>query len=48
MRDGDKVLAVNGTPVTNWDELKKAVGAHPGEPIDVTVERDGHDARTPR
>jgi regulator of sigma E protease len=40
MRDGDKVLAVDGAPIADWDSLKKAVGAHPGEPITVTVERD--------
>jgi regulator of sigma E protease len=40
MREGDRVLAVNGETVHDWDQIKKAVGAHPGEPITVTVERD--------
>src|SRR5580658_3950260 len=41
MHDGDKVLAVNEEPIENWDRLKRAIGAHPGEPIAITVERDG-------
>ncbi len=40
MKDGDKIVAVDHLPVHNWDELKKTIGAHPGEPIDITVERD--------
>ncbi len=40
MRDGDKVLSVNHAPVHDWDELKKAIGAHPGEQIVLSVERD--------
>ncbi|HEY1691332.1 MAG TPA: M50 family metallopeptidase [Polyangiaceae bacterium] len=35
----DRILEVNGAPVKNWDELRKAVGSHAGEPIDLTVER---------
>jgi len=42
MRDGDKILAVDQQPVANWDQLKRAIGAHPGERIVVTVERDHH------
>ncbi len=41
MRTGDRVIDVNGEAVHNWDELKKAVSAHPGEPITITVDRDG-------
>jgi regulator of sigma E protease len=41
MRDGDKVLAVNGESIKDWDQLKKAIGAHPGDAITVKVERDG-------
>src|SRR5579863_10529048 len=36
---GDRVMEVNGAPVHNWTELRKAVSAHPGEAIDLTVER---------
>lgn len=40
VRDGDHVMAVNHERVHDWDELARAIGAHPGEPITVTVERD--------
>src|ERR1022692_807017 len=30
MRGGDKVLAVNGENIKDWDQLKKTIGAHPG------------------
>jgi regulator of sigma E protease len=41
IRDGDKVLSVNDEPIPNWDALKKAVSTHPGQPIDMKMERDG-------
>ena len=47
---GDRILEVNGSRVHNWDELRKSVSAHPGEAIDLTVERNGqlaHKAVTP-
>jgi regulator of sigma E protease len=40
MHDGDKIVRVDGTPIPDWDALKKAIGSHAGEPIVVTVERD--------
>ena len=39
MRDGDKVLAVNGEAIKDWEQLKRAIGAHPGELVTVLVER---------
>jgi regulator of sigma E protease len=39
MLDGDRVLSVNGEAIRDWDQLKKVVGAHPGEPVDVEIER---------
>ncbi len=41
MRDGDRIVSVDGTPIATWDELIKAVGSHAGEPIDIIIERDG-------
>ncbi|WP_026929238.1 site-2 protease family protein [Glycomyces tenuis] len=42
MRDGDRIAAVEGTAVTDWDSLLEAVGGlTPEEPVEVTVERDG-------
>src|SRR5579859_3934629 len=33
METGDRILAVNGTDVHTWEELKRSVSAHPGESI---------------
>jgi regulator of sigma E protease len=47
---GDRILEVNGAPVHNWEELKKSVSAHPGEEIDLTIDRSGqtvHKSVTP-
>jgi regulator of sigma E protease len=41
LRDGDRVLEVNGEHIADWNGLKTAIGKHPGEAIDVTIERDG-------
>ncbi|MBS2012308.1 MAG: RIP metalloprotease RseP [Deltaproteobacteria bacterium] len=41
VQDGDKFLSVNGDSVKDWDQLKKMIGAHPGEKIDLEVERNG-------
>ncbi|WP_460496280.1 M50 family metallopeptidase [Glycomyces tarimensis] len=42
MRDGDRITAVAGQAVTDWESLLDAVsGLEPGEPVEVTVERDG-------
>jgi regulator of sigma E protease len=41
VESGDKILEVSGTAVHNWDELKKQVSAHPGEPVDLLLERGG-------
>jgi regulator of sigma E protease len=30
---------VNGEAIADWDHLKKVVGAHPGEKIDIEIER---------
>jgi regulator of sigma E protease len=47
---GDRVLAVNGQAVRTWEELRKSVSAHPGEAVDLTIERGGqplHETVTP-
>jgi regulator of sigma E protease len=37
----DKIREVNGAPVVTWEELRKAVSSHPGEAVDLTIERGG-------
>jgi regulator of sigma E protease len=41
IQNNDKIVSVDDKAVTNWDELKAAVGSHPGEAIDVGIERNG-------
>ncbi len=41
MRDGDRLVKVNGQGVHSWDEIKGLISTHPGETIEVLVERDG-------
>ncbi|HTS51983.1 MAG TPA: RIP metalloprotease RseP [Burkholderiales bacterium] len=36
---GDRVLAVNGTQITSWDQLVKAIRASPGVAVELTVRR---------
>jgi regulator of sigma E protease len=47
---GDRIVEVNGAPVHNWEELRKSIGAHPGEAVDLSIVRDGqslHKSVTP-
>lgn len=37
----DRVLDVDGHPVHTWEELRKAVSAHPGEPVTLGIDRRG-------
>jgi membrane-associated protease RseP (regulator of RpoE activity) len=41
MADRDKVVLVNGVAVPDWSSLKGRISEHPGEAIQVTVEREG-------
>lgn len=38
---GDKITAINGTAVTEWDEIRPLVNASQGEAIQITVNRGG-------
>ncbi len=41
LETNDKVVAVNGKAVDNWDELKSVIEKHGGQPITITVLRNG-------
>jgi regulator of sigma E protease len=41
LREGDRIYAVNGVRVTDFDELYSAVQDSEGRPIDLSVDRDG-------
>jgi regulator of sigma E protease len=40
---GDRIVSVNGEGIHDWDHLKRVVGGHAGEKIDIEIERN--DAR---
>jgi regulator of sigma E protease len=41
LRPGDRVRATNGTAVETWRAWVEMVQAHPGQAMDIEVERDG-------
>ena len=41
LKDGDTIVEWDGTPVTEWDQLRTLVGETPAEATDVVVDRDG-------
>ena len=45
LQSGDKVLAVNGQPVSSYDDLRARISASPGRPITLTVVRHGSDVQ---
>jgi regulator of sigma E protease len=41
LRPGDRVLAIDGRPVSSWEGLVAEVQDHPGQPATLLIERDG-------
>jgi regulator of sigma E protease len=41
VREGDRVVAVEGAPIGDWQELVAALESRPGQPVALAVERDG-------
>lgn len=41
LREGDRILAVDGEEVGNWPDVSFALMTSPGRPVGLTVERDG-------
>lgn len=41
IRDGDRIVAVEGEPINHWDQLQTIIGKRPGEVTRLTVERAG-------
>ena len=39
LKPGDKVIAVNGQPVTEWEEMSKLIKKSGGKSIQITIER---------
>lgn len=40
IREGDRILAVDGKPVANWNDLQNQVTRHPDEDVSLTIGRD--------
>ena len=43
LQPGDTITQIGDRQIESWTDLKAAVGAHAGEDVSVTVERDGHE-----
>jgi regulator of sigma E protease len=41
VRGGDRVVAVDGVPVAEWEQLAKIIHGSPGKTLQLTIERDG-------
>ncbi len=41
IQKGDRIVAVNGQGIRDWNHLKTVVGTHPGEKVDIEIERKG-------
>jgi regulator of sigma E protease len=41
LEDGDRIVSIDGEGVADWDSIQKAVRAHRGVAIPITVERGG-------
>nr|WP_242659684.1 site-2 protease family protein [Thermostaphylospora chromogena] len=41
LRPGDRVVSVAGRPVSDWDELSRAIRAEQAGPVQIGIERDG-------
>jgi regulator of sigma E protease len=41
LRSGDRIVAVDGAAVAEWEQLAKTIHGSPGKPLTLTVERDG-------
>jgi membrane-associated protease RseP (regulator of RpoE activity) len=47
MKAGDRLVAVNKTPVSTYDEMSHQLQANPGKPLILTVVRDGQAVNVP-
>jgi membrane-associated protease RseP (regulator of RpoE activity) len=45
LREGDRIVAVDGEPVDTWDELKSAIEARGGQQSVITIERGGREVQ---
>jgi len=43
LEPGDRITAVGGRPVGNWFDLVAEIETHPGERVEITLEREGRE-----
>ncbi len=41
LQDGDRILSIAGTEVSEWEDMANLISSHPGETVDIVVERNG-------
>ncbi len=41
LQNGDKVVKIDGVPISNWEELSIKIQDNPAKPINFEIERDG-------
>lgn len=41
LEEGDRVVAIEGEPVSSWEELSRRILASEGRALELTIERDG-------
>ena len=41
LRTGDTVVAINGRPITYWEDLERSLSSASGRPLELRVRRDG-------
>jgi regulator of sigma E protease len=47
LRSGDRIVEIDGSPISHFDELYKTVAASPGKALSITVMRDGYRVTLP-
>jgi membrane-associated protease RseP (regulator of RpoE activity) len=43
IQPGDRMVSINGTPVTSWEQATEIIRASPGEQLALVVEREGRE-----
>jgi regulator of sigma E protease len=47
LKEGDRVVAIDGEPIWRWDDMRQIIEKRPNEQLQVTVERDGERTTLP-
>lgn len=43
LRQGDRIVRIDGRGISEWSEMTEVIHGNPGKPLDITVERGGED-----